>query len=324
MITLIHKQMMREDAVAVSREPSDAVAQMYWSHRQLAQEVSRSHRDGYTQLLARLDQKGVPYVSRSLDSGLCAGSSEQSAGRSSRLPPLWISFGGDGTFLQVAAAIHDAEAMVLGMKSTPCSVGALCVAHTENIDQMLTHYLEGTFRRRRISRLSGRITSLHDGSVRQTPPAVNDLLFTHSQAGSAVRYMWVWNEQAHKHISSGIWIYTALGAAAAAAAAGATGLESTAADEHITGFVIRELYGSLPWDEGGWSEALTRGTKTHQGVFVADEYTPGVPAPAAGPILVNLSHQAQLVVDGRHSIPLSQGDRISFVRGQQLSLFACN
>lgn len=316
-ITLIHKYVMSEEAMAADHQAPDAVAQMYWAHRQRARAASHSHRDGYVQLLARLDQKGVSYECRSLDR--VAEPSEQTSSGQHDQPPLWISFGGDGTFLRVAAAIHDPEAMVLGMKSTPCSVGALCAAHSENIDQMLTHYLQGTFRRHVISRLSGRIISMHDGSVRQTPPAVNDLLFTHAQAGSAVRYMWLWNEQAHKHISSGVWFYTALGASAAAAAAGAATLPAAAPE--LTGFVVRELYGSLAWTGGGWSETLTRGTELQQGVFAAPEDGSGALVPEVGPVLVNLSHQAQLVIDGRHSIPLSQGDRVSFVRGHPLTMF---
>ena len=102
-----------------------------------------------------------------------------------------------------------------------------------------------------------------------SPYALNDILFTSKNPGSACRYIVRYNKlfnnnNANKihhknakkdlndkckithrhHISSGVWVYTATGSSAGAFAAGAPSLEEAQGSSSLFGYQIRELYKS--------------------------------------------------------------------------------
>ena len=329
MIAIINKQVMRDEILSPGEARDQTrldpvVVEMYQSHRDHMRQAVSAHQACYKNLKQLLNQKGISYTTRLLVDGwyedLC--NDHQFKQSSTRLV---ISFGGDGTFLQVAAAVSDETVMVLGLKSTEYSVGALCAADESNISQMIDHYIHGAYNSTMVSRVVAKITSLHDGSVRYTPPAVNELLYTHSHPGSAVRYVLMWDNQIQKQVSSGMWIYTRLGSTAAAQAAGAQvsdSIQSSSDGDHTFGFLIREPYGSFDWHQGRWNHSLVRGAHPEQGWFQAAVLPADSCGHYQGPTLVNLAQQAQIVVDGRHSTPLYQGDQITVEVGQSLTMFA--
>ena len=221
-------------------------------------------------------------------------------------PHLFMSVGGDGSFLQVASAVR--HGVVTGIKSTSYSVGSLCAATEHTMMVLIDEFLSGAHQPIQVCRVAARVTSLCEGSSAQVSSlAFNDVLYTNSHPGSAVRYLYEWQDRLQKQTSSGVWIYTHQGATAAAQAAGAKMVVNQ------FGFIIREPYGSYQWNsvdhQNGFDQQLIRSADVIEGCF----------EDSSSPTFVNLSQNAQLVIDGHQSLSLKPGDKITFYAGKSCS-----
>ena len=286
---------------------NDPLSQPYQHHLRQLKQAALDHQTAFHRLQEILSDQQISHLSITLSENW---SYEIAAKlKATNYPVLYISLGGDGTFLQVAAAVGSPEAAaVLGLRSTAYSVGSLCSSSESDIETIAMHYKSGSFQVRYAPRVMAKITSLHDGTESFTPPAFNDLLYTHSHPGSAVRYILNYGDVIEKHTSSGLWVYTHQGASAGAGAAGA----ATIGTDQF-GFVVREPYGAFRW-QNSWPKKIDRNVKLCSGRFACDASTTSL-------AMVNLSSGANLVLDGRTCVPLKSGDKVEFVAGPDLALY---
>lgn len=308
MIVLV-KKAVTHIAATETLASDDPLSQPYHDHLRQLEQAALAHQNTFHRLQEILSTQQISHLSITLSENWNHEIAAKLKATSSRV--LYISLGGDGTFLQVAAAIDSPEtAAVLGLRSTAYSVGSLCSSSESDLETIVMHYKGGGFQVKYAPRVMAKITSLHDGSVSLTPPAFNDLLYTHSHPGSAVRYILSYGDVTEKHTSSGLWVYTHQGASAGAGAAGAT--EAISTDQF--GFVVREPYGAFSW-QNHWPKKIHRNVKLSSGSFACAR------SATQSLAMVNLSSGANLVLDGRACLPLKSGDKVEFLAGPDLALY---
>ena len=160
-----------------------------------------------------LDKEGLSYKVLTLDDLQAQGTpfySNQSQGLTSHLK-LIVSLGGDGTLLQASHYVGGSVALI-GVNSAPSfSVGHLCKTDTKKFFK----YLHKLNKPKKISRI--RVALKNQESA--FPFALNDVLFCNKNPGATSRYQISLLPQdkvsssvkSERHISSGVWISTAIG-----------------------------------------------------------------------------------------------------------------
>ncbi len=186
----------------------------------------KRHLDTLDAVKRELARAGVSFRSTSrtdLEPMLAAG----------REPDLFVSIGGDGTFLETSH--HVRRGLLLGVNSSPeDSVGFFCAATRKTFASALDRLLAGRAAEVLLQRLE-----VKAGGRRLPTLALNDVLVTHASPGATSRYVLRIGGVEEFHRSSGVWISTAAGSTAGIRAAGGTRLPITS-DRFQ--FVVRELY----------------------------------------------------------------------------------
>jgi NAD+ kinase len=192
---------------------------------------------------------------------------------------LVVSVGGDGTLL--AAAHQVLNTRVVGINSRPGrSVGYFCAADTSGFAPLLDDVLSGRRQPRKLNRMDLRING-----YRQSPPALNDILYAATSPAATTSYLLSWDGQEEVHRGSGVWVATPAGSTAAIGAAGGKPMDLEAPTLQ---FFVREPY-------------VTRdqSIKLRGGTF------------EDGLAITNLTPEAAVYVDGtRHSFEIHYGDVI--------------
>ena len=154
---------------------------------------------------------------------------------------LWISLGGDGTFLY-SSHIGD-KTPILGINSSPkTSVGNFCQLnmfdHSEQIITLLRDIKNKQARPMKLERLALRVNDM------QIPiPILNDILIAEENPAQVSSYFITYKKKAESHKSSGIWIASYNGSTAAYRSAG--GKPFSLYDlkkKRGYAFMIREIY----------------------------------------------------------------------------------
>lgn len=212
-----------------------------------------------------------------------------------------ITIGGDGTLLEASHHIADDSLPILGICSSPMSVGFLCSCSYEDLNHIFKQFTQGNLPISRLKRLQGQVTFCRTGGETTTDPSLNDFLFSHKDPAATTRYkLFLDGETEEIHKSSGIWIATPAGSSAAIRAAGGQTFDITFEQYQ---FRVRELY-SAPGKpkgrlEGGLFDANSKKLK-----------------------IENLSSKAILAIDGHHDkIHLGFGDTISFAPAPDLAVY---
>ena len=197
-------------------------------------------------------------------------------------PDLFVSVGGDGTFLETSHQVR--RGRILGVNSSPeHSVGFFCAATRQSFARVLARALDGELPAILLHRLEVRLRG------RILPHlALNDVLVTPTNPGATARYTLRVGRVKEPHRSSGVWISTAAGSTAGIRAAGGA-LLPLASDRMQ--WAVRELY--VPPGE--------KKPKLRKGVLPRDTEIRVVSTMLDGAIFV----------DGpRHRYPLSLGDEV--------------
>lgn len=144
-----------------------------------------------------------------------------------------IAVGGDGTILDTSHYCDDSP--MLGVNSDPRhSVGALCVASSENFSDIIREIYQGKLFPTPLTRLSIKIDERP-----VTPLALNDVLFCHKNPASMSRFILSFRGQIESHRSSGIWFSTAAGSTGGIYSSGAEPLNF---EDDLAIFRVREPY----------------------------------------------------------------------------------
>lgn len=130
---------------------------------------------------------------------------------------LVISLGGDGTLLHASHYVGD-DVCLLGVNSCPeHSVGHLCAASPDTLEQVIQDFFSGRAPIQKIRRLKVALPGLQT-----LPLGLNDVLFANRHPGATCRYQLsikgVGQEEAiisERHLSSGVWIASPAGSTAA-------------------------------------------------------------------------------------------------------------
>jgi NAD+ kinase len=207
-----------------------------------------------------------------------------------------VTIGGDGTLLEASHHIKDSKSFLLGIKSSPGSVGYLCnpkEPHSLLLD-LVNHSLKPCF----VPRLKARIVSLNQEQERVTEPILNDFLYTNSFPAGTTRYQIFWDGKDEHQKSSGIWIST--GAGSTAGIAGSGGIACQREEEKFQ-FAVRELY--MP--PGAKKQKIKKGFLNLSSFKIQ-----------------NLTYEGILALDGSHGFyPLEYGDTITFEAASPLRLY---
>ena len=156
---------------------------------------------------------------------------------------LWISLGGDGTFLYAARQLKHTP--LLGINSSPStSVGSYCKFNLLNQYDALVDYLHniesGLQQPNAIDRLD-----LYVNGKSLEIPILNDCLMASSNPAETSFYLLEYNSKFQQQRSSGIWISTATGSTAAFTASGGTKFNAiNSKGERQFAIRVRELYSS--------------------------------------------------------------------------------
>jgi NAD+ kinase len=147
---------------------------------------------------------------------------------------LYISVGGDGTFLNTAR--YCSSQKILGINSSPStSVGFFCKTKSDKFGKYIIDILNEKIKIRiRYERLGIRINE-HEYQY----PVLNDILFSHKLPAGLSRYIIQLKDEEEFQRSSGIWISTPAGSGAAFSNAG--GKKISPVSEKFQ-FIIREPY----------------------------------------------------------------------------------
>jgi NAD+ kinase len=211
-----------------------------------------------------------------------------------------IAVGGDGTLLEASHHIKNSKVPLIGIRSSPMSVGFLCYCSFDGISEMVEELAEGHLPAVLTPRLQGGIRRVESGFESLTVPILNDLLYTNSNPAATSRYKITFNGKEETQRSSGIWIATPAGSTGAISAAG--GKQVSIRSQEMQ-FCVRELHkiGDI------------RGmTQLQQGFFDPDT-TPLV--------IENHSMEGMLALDGHQGkIDLSFGDTVTVCRAEPLRL----
>lgn len=148
-------------------------------------------------------------------------------------PDLFVSVGGDGTFLETSHQVR--KGLILGVNSSPeHSVGFFCAATRQSFERVLARALTGRLETILLHRLEVTLRG------RVLPHlALNDILVTPQNPGATARYTLRVGRVKEAHRSSGIWISTAAGSTAGIRAAGGAILPLGSDRLH---WAVRELY----------------------------------------------------------------------------------
>ncbi len=209
-----------------------------------------------------------------------------------------ITVGGDGTVLEASHRILDDRTPLIGVRSSPLSVGYLCYCNRDEINTMVQQLIEDKLPVVSVNRLRATVKLIQAQSSVETPPILNDLLFCNLFPAATTRYGISFGGKREEHKSSGIWVSTAAGSSAAIHAAGG---ETLPFHDDRAQFLVRELY-----EPAGKSFTLRKS------VF----------RPEVEPLVIeNHCETALLAVDGqRGTVNLSFGDKIIIKRNAPLTL----
>ena len=208
-----------------------------------------------------------------------------------------ITIGGDGTLL-AAAQKMGAGARIYGVRSSVSSVGYLCCAGPQELAELIPGIVSDKFPTIESARVNAQIYRVFDGHSEQTPPVLNDFLYTNANPAATTRYRLSYRDGSETQRSSGIWVSTAIGSTAAIFAAGG---EKRPLSDRGFQFRVRELY------RLGHVQSRIDG-----GLF----------DPATDLLEIeNRCPQAILALDWQHhSLQLVYGDRVRFLRAPSVRL----
>lgn len=146
---------------------------------------------------------------------------------------LFISVGGDGTFLEVAKYLTDQP--IVGVNSDPArSVGKFCSCNKTNFRDYFEKALTKPKFIRKLHRLEIFLNKKNPGIY-----ILNDILICHSNPAAMSHYVLTVGSRSERQKSSGIWIATASGSTGGIHSAG--GKKMSGQSKHIQ-YLPRELY----------------------------------------------------------------------------------
>ena len=207
-----------------------------------------------------------------------------------------ITVGGDGTVLEASHHIPDRGPTLIGVRSSPSSVGFLCYKSGPQIAELVKELVSGDLSVVEVDRIKASIFSVKTGKKVESKPVLNDFLYTASNPAETTRYLISCSGQSEVQKSSGLWISTAAGSTAAISAAGG---KIYPLSHKGFQFVVRE-----PYCAPGQIFSLTSG-----------HFDP----PRQTLEIENRVDQGLLALDGHHGgINLGYGDRILFNRAEPL------
>jgi NAD+ kinase len=210
-----------------------------------------------------------------------------------------ITVGGDGTLLEASHHIKTSTVPLIGIRSSPMSVGYLCYRSFEGIAEVVSQLAQGTLPGVLTPRLQGVVRRADSGFETQTVPLLNDLLYTNSNPAATSRYKLSFEGTEEVHRSSGMWISTPAGSSGAIYAAGG---QQVSIRSQLMQFYVRELH------------RVSEGPRSVlQGGFFAGE--------TSSLLIENLTMDGLLALDGHQGkIELSFGDTVSLRRAEDLCL----
>jgi NAD+ kinase len=210
-----------------------------------------------------------------------------------------LTLGGDGTLLSASHRVHSQALTMIGVRSSGTSVGYLCAGGVDRVDAIAeTIGRGGAFKVCEASRLRAEIIPADGSPKHETPPALNDFLYSNANPAATTRYRISLGDRVEEHKSSGLWVSTALGSTAGIYAAG--GVMMPRHDQSFQ-YVVRELY-----------RAPGRNFYLVNGFFNPDDKTMTIE---------NRCEQAIIAADGNHAVTKIQwGDRIKFLRAPSVRI----
>jgi NAD+ kinase len=209
-----------------------------------------------------------------------------------------VAVGGDGTVLEASHHVDNGRTPILGLRSSPQSIGHLCAYDKAEIPSLLEDIVEHKLQFIAAHRLRGVIHSLVSNSEIYTRSILNDFLFCNANPAATTRYRISLGAATERQMSSGIWLSAPAGSSAAIQSAG--GIPLGLGDTRFQ-FKVRELY-----DPPGQKLKITGEIfDPDQDFFVIE----------------SLNESAILAPDG-HQNPyhVGYGDRITFQRAAPLCL----
>ena len=210
---------------------------------------------------------------------------------------LVVTVGGDGTLLLASHHLPE-NAKIIGVRSSPSSVGHLCAYDGDEATQLAEDLASNQVNWVRIPRMQAKIYSTELGQTVLTPPALNDCLFANRNPAATTRYYLKFGNRGEFHKSSGIWLSTGIGSTAAIRAAGG---HQFARETRKLQFLVRELY-----------ENNEQTFDLRHELFDPDET----------PLTIECrSQQAMLAIDGTHGFHmLSFGDTVRIIWAPDITI----
>ena len=153
---------------------------------------------------------------------------------------LWISLGGDGTFLY--SSHQNTRAPLLGINSSPrTSVGNFCrfnmFDHSKQIITLLRGAKDQRIKPRRLERLQ-----LVLDNIKIPTPVLNDVLVADKNPAVISAYVIAYKKKREAQKSSGIWITSPSGSTAAYRSSGGRSFPRHGLGKQNYGFMVRELH----------------------------------------------------------------------------------
>jgi NAD+ kinase len=209
-----------------------------------------------------------------------------------------IAVGGDGTVLEASQHVDNSRVPILGLRSSPQSIGHLCAYDRTEIDSLIQDLKSQEFKFVLAHRLRAVIHSLNSNAEIQTQSILNDFLFCNANPAATTRYRISIDDKSEPQMSSGIWLSAPAGSSAAIQSAG--GIPMSLSESKFQ-FKVRELYHPA-------------GVKLD---ITGDIFDPDYEVL----VIESLSESAILAPDGhQNSYALGYGDRITFQRAAPLCL----
>ena len=132
---------------------------------------------------------------------------------------LVMTVGGDGTVLEASHHIGAQAPPIIGIRSSPLSVGFLCAGSKSEIPAILDSIIKGSLTYLNVARMQLEVKH-SDGMVSKSIPILNDVLYAHSNPAATSRYQITLGDRCEVQKSSGVWLATPAGSTAAIYAAG--------------------------------------------------------------------------------------------------------
>lgn len=209
-----------------------------------------------------------------------------------------IAIGGDGTVLEASHHVDESHVPIIGIRSSPQSIGHLCAYDISDVDNLMQDLKSGQLQYILAHRLRAVIHSLNSNSDISTRSILNDFLFCNANPAATTRYRVSIDDRSELQMSSGIWISAPAGSSAAIQSAGGIPMDLGAANFQ---FRVRELY-----NPPGHNRLITGQVFDPDHEFL---------------VIESLSDDAILAPDGhQNSYTLGYGDRITFKRATPLRL----